>query len=186
MKSSTVVIVLVRLALMFFRPAAAQINGLLVYGSVPGLAPSDQYRFRVRVVGSGEQGWQAAFASIIRCKNTPKGKDAYFPELAGWSNTYINFEMSRPVEVEICRINSQPIRTAAADPYQLHLHLARKRRRHQPFRQRSGGRLLPSDTGRFPLCQRARNSQNGSLERRQRIVVRALSATATHRPHADR
>jgi hypothetical protein len=86
---------------------------LKVYGDVPGLEPSDQYSLRVRTVG-GE--WQRAFAFITRCKKAVPGKNKYFSHLSGWSNTYINFEMSGTVEVEISRAGGRPIRKAAAHP----------------------------------------------------------------------
>ncbi len=116
MKRSTTLVALIALALITLRSAGAQTNGLRIYGPVPGLASSNQYRFRVRIVGTGEKDWRAPFAFITTCKTTAKEKDAYFPELAGWSHTYINFEMDRAVEVEVSRFNDQPIRTAVAHP----------------------------------------------------------------------
>ena len=90
--------------------------GLHVYDSVPGLAPSDKYELRVRRVDDS-RGWHEAFAFITRCKQGDGMKtNNYFEHLSGWTNTYINFEMSRPVEVEIARVNGEPITKAAAHP----------------------------------------------------------------------
>lgn len=88
---------------------------LVVYREVPGLEPSEQYAFKVRKAGCKEP-WQEAFAFITRCKEEAKGKNAYFPHLSGWSNTYINFEMSGSVEIEIRRPNGQPIQKAVPHP----------------------------------------------------------------------
>lgn len=90
-------------------------DAVRVYGNVPGLEASDIYRLRVRPVGGGED-WREAFAFITRCKEGIKGKNAYFPHLSNWSNTYINFEMSRPVEIEIRRVNGEPISKAVSHP----------------------------------------------------------------------
>ena len=93
---------------------------LRVYGNVPGLPPSDQYRFRVRTVGAGVTAWQDAFAFITSSRATKAGNDkankGYFGHLRGWSNTYINFEMNRPVEVEISRVNGLAICKAVVHP----------------------------------------------------------------------
>ena len=86
-----------------------------VYGTVPGLAPSSKYSFRVRPAGA-DAGWQDAFAFITTCKQGGKGKNAYFGRLSGWTNTYINFEMSGPVEVEIRKASGDPIQKAVVHP----------------------------------------------------------------------
>ena len=88
---------------------------LRVYADVPGLKPSDQYRLRVRPHGS-QTAWQSAFAFITTCKDRKESKDNYFPHLKDWSNTYINFEMDGPVEVEISRVSARPIAKAVAHP----------------------------------------------------------------------
>ena len=46
------------------------------------------------------------------------GDGSYFPSLAGWTNTYINFEMpsSHPVEIEISRVDGTPITTGVVHP----------------------------------------------------------------------
>ena len=88
---------------------------LVVYPSVPGLAASAHYKVRVRSAGDGRE-WRSAFAWETVCKTVEKKSDAYFDSLAGWTNTYVNFETAGAVEIEITRVNGQPIRTAAAHP----------------------------------------------------------------------
>ncbi len=88
---------------------------LLVYPPVPGLAASEHYRVRVRAAADGEK-WQDAFAWETTCKTIEKKTDAYFDHLAGWTHTYVNFETEGAVEIEISRVNGQPIRTAAVHP----------------------------------------------------------------------
>jgi len=93
----------------------AKENDLIVYSDVPGGEASDYYELSVRSAG-GHASWRKAFAFITRSKEAKKGKNKYFSHLNGWSNTYINFEMGRPVEVEISRVNGKPIRKAVAHP----------------------------------------------------------------------
>jgi len=95
--------------------ATGEDGRLIVYSTVPGAEASDQYALAVRPAGS-EGPWRRAFAFITRCKKGIKGRNNYFRHLSGWSNTYINFEMNRPVEVEISRANGKPIRKAVAHP----------------------------------------------------------------------
>jgi hypothetical protein len=99
------------LALQFTACAA---DGLVVYPPVPGLAASEHYQVRVRPAREGGE-WQSAFAWETVCK-TNKEPGAYFDTLAGWTHTYVNFETAGAVEVEIGRVNGQPIRTAAVHP----------------------------------------------------------------------
>jgi len=80
-----------------------------VYPPVPGLAASEHYAVRVRA-GGGE--WKSAFAWQTSCKK----EEGYFDTLEGWTHTYVNFETSGAVEVEISRVNGQPIRSAAVHP----------------------------------------------------------------------
>jgi hypothetical protein len=88
---------------------------LVVYPPVPGLAASEHYHVRIRSAGdSGE--WKHAFAWVTACKTIEKNSDAYFDTLAGWTHAYVNFEMSGAVEVEIARVNGQPILSAAVHP----------------------------------------------------------------------
>ncbi|MBK8094490.1 MAG: endo-polygalacturonase [Verrucomicrobiaceae bacterium] len=86
-----------------------------VYPPVPGLAASGHYQVRLRSAGDGAE-WQSAFAFETACKTIEKKTDAYFDTLAGWSHAYVNFEMDAAVEVEITRVDGQPIRSAAVHP----------------------------------------------------------------------
>lgn len=96
--------------LMFFPLAGLEAaEGLLVYPPVPGLAASEHYVVRVRA-GGGD--WQRAFAWQTACKK----EEGYFDTLEGWTHTYVNFETSGAVEVEISRANGQAIRSAAVHP----------------------------------------------------------------------
>jgi hypothetical protein len=98
---------------LWVAPFAVHAAELVVYPPVPGLAPSGHYIVRVRSIG-GE--WQSAFAWETACKSIKKKTDAYFDTLAGWTHAYVNFETDGAVEVEISRVNGQPIRTAAVHP----------------------------------------------------------------------
>lgn len=86
-----------------------------VYPPVPGLAASSSYRVRVRPALGGAS-WQSAFAWETVCKPNAEKTDAYFDHLSGWTHAYVNFEMKAAVEIEISRVNGQPIRSAAAHP----------------------------------------------------------------------
>jgi hypothetical protein len=88
---------------------------LVVYPPVPGLAASEHYKVRVRPASDGGK-WQNAFAWETVCKILPKEADAYFDTLAGWTHTYVNFETAGAVEIEIARVNGQPIHSAAVHP----------------------------------------------------------------------
>jgi len=102
-------------------PRSGEERGLHVYDPVPGLAPSDKYQVRVRLLGSGN--WQEPFAFITRSKKgtaPQERKNAYISHLDGWSHTYVNFEMNKPVEVEISKANGASIRKAAANSQHKH------------------------------------------------------------------
>lgn len=88
---------------------------LVVYPPVPGLAASEHYTVRVRPAKDGA-GWRDAFAWETACQTVGKKTDAYFPHLAGWTHTYVNFETAGPVEVEISRADGQSIHTATVHP----------------------------------------------------------------------
>ncbi len=88
---------------------------LVVYPSVPGLAASEHYKVRVRSCGDGTE-WHDVFAWVTACKTVEKESDAYFDTLAGWTHTYVNFETSGAVEIEISHVDGRPIRTAAVHP----------------------------------------------------------------------
>jgi hypothetical protein len=102
-------------ALLLASQSMAPAAGLVVYPPVPGLAASEHYKVRVRPAGDGGE-WQSAFAWETSCKTIEKKTDAYFDTLAGWTHTYVNFETAGAVEIEIARVNGQPIRSAAAHP----------------------------------------------------------------------
>jgi hypothetical protein len=91
-------------------------EALVVYPPVPGLAASQQYQIRVRSSAMGSA-WQNVFAWETVCKTIEENTDAYFDTLAGWTHTYVNFETSGEVEIEIARVNGQPIRTASVHPF---------------------------------------------------------------------
>lgn len=97
-------------------PALSTADGLVVYPSVPGLPASPHYSVRVRAVASGSE-WRTPFVWETCCKASEPNTDAYFDTLAGWTHSYVNFETSGPVEVEITRVNGEPIRTAAVHPH---------------------------------------------------------------------
>lgn len=88
---------------------------LVVYPPVPGLAASGHYKVRVRSARDGSE-WRIAFAWETACKTIDKKTDAYFEHLAGWTHTYVNFETAGAVEIEISRVNGEPIRDAAVRP----------------------------------------------------------------------
>ena len=93
----------------------AQEETLVVYSNVPGAEASDQYELAVRTLET-KGPWLRPFAFVTRCKEGIKGKNNYFPHLSGWSNTFINIEMSGPVEIAIRKVNGKPIRKAAVHP----------------------------------------------------------------------
>jgi len=84
---------------------------LRIYPPVPGLEASAHYQVRIRTTADGAE-WYSAFAWQTECKD----EEAYFDTLKGWTHTYVNFETSGPVEIEISRVNGQPIRSAAVHP----------------------------------------------------------------------
>jgi hypothetical protein len=104
------------LAALLLAPfAALHADELVVYPPVPGLAASEHYKVRVRSVGEDSK-WQSAFAWETVCKTIEKKTDAYFDTLAGWTHTYVNFETASAVEIEISRVNGEPIHSAAVHP----------------------------------------------------------------------
>ncbi len=91
--------------------AVALADDLTVYPPVPGLEASLHYRVRIRPSSDGDT-WREAFAWQTECKD----EEAYFDTLKGWTHTYVNFETSVPVVIEISRVKGQPIRSAAVHP----------------------------------------------------------------------
>ena len=95
-------------------PTNTPLSGVNVYPPVPGLNPSDQYAVRV-CAASNTSVWESVFAFETKCK--PDWiTDAYFGELANWTHTYVNFETTLPVVVEISSLNGNPITNAVVHP----------------------------------------------------------------------
>ena len=99
---------------LFFVPLPATGEDLFFDAPVPGLQASEHYNVRVR--SAGTNAWKSAFAWVTACKAVEKKTDAYFDTLAGWTHTYVNFETSAAVEVEIARVDGRAIRSAAVHP----------------------------------------------------------------------
>ena len=95
----------------------AENSGINVYPPVPGLTPSDKYSFKVRTEDS--QNWLDPFAFVTTCQQGGE-TNRYYRHLEDWSNTYINFEMSNniPVEIEISKVDGSSISTAVVHPAQ--------------------------------------------------------------------
>ena len=73
---------------------------LSVYGPVPGLSPSPYYGVQVRQ--EGHQDWLSPFTFLTECTGeTFCNTTGAFNHLAGWSNSYVNFEMLEGVRVEV-------------------------------------------------------------------------------------
>jgi hypothetical protein len=103
--------------LLLFSSYIARAEGeLVVYPAVPGLPASGHYQVRVRSATVGSK-WRKAFVWETSCKSLPEKREAYFDSLAGWTHAYVNVETAGAVEVEIARVNGQPIRSAAVHPY---------------------------------------------------------------------
>ena len=103
------------IALLLASLIEANAEELVVYPPVPGLVASEHYKVRVRSARNGNE-WRSAFAWETVCKAIDKKTDGYFDTLAGWTHTYVNFETAGAVEIEIARVNGQPIRSAVVHP----------------------------------------------------------------------
>jgi hypothetical protein len=111
-----VVVGLLSLTIMCSTPSHAA-DGLVVYGDVPGLAPSEHYQVRLKpATARDDSAWKSAFTWQTTCAYRAERPDRYFKHLAGWTHSYVNFEMSAAVEVELARVGQSPIRTAVARP----------------------------------------------------------------------
>lgn len=104
--------------------AGAATKNLIVYGPVPGLAPSEHYAVRVRPA-AGNIPWQRTFVFKTACKDfgrfDPKNRgkidtEGYCANLSGWSHSYVNLETAGPVEVEISKVDGTAIRKATVHP----------------------------------------------------------------------
>lgn len=105
------------LSLILLLSASLLAAELITYPTIPGRAASDQYRCRVRLVGSDE--WKEAF--VLQTTSKPKEtegepKNGYTDILTGWSASWINLEMDSPVEVEISTVSGEEIRKAKVRP----------------------------------------------------------------------
>ena len=93
------------LALMTIsNPANAQIPGVNVYPAVPGLQGSTNYSVRV-CAATNTSVWTNAFTFQTSVPANPDTNFVYYSSVYGWSHSYVNFEMSVPVTVEISNIN---------------------------------------------------------------------------------
>ena len=106
-------------ALTISSSANAAITGVNVYGAVPNLAPSSQYSVRV-CAASNPSNSEPAFTFQTKVPSVPattqlKETTKYYDSLNGWSHSYVNFEMSVPVTVEITKIGG-PITSANVRP----------------------------------------------------------------------
>ena len=92
---------LILLALIPVIGFCAEDKPLHVYPPVPGLEPSEHYSFKIRKQGSNE--WMDMFALVTTCKSggitNGVTADAYYWRLGKWSNTYVNFEISKNTPV---------------------------------------------------------------------------------------
>jgi len=93
---------------------------LVVYSDVPGLAPSEFYKIRMRSNATNNE-WVESFAlvtrSLVAQAQQESGSDEhYFSHLKDWSHTYNNIEMNAAVEVEISKADGSPITKAVIHP----------------------------------------------------------------------
>ena len=88
-----------------------------VYGPVPGLPPSPYYRLQVRE--GGNEAWLNTFTLLTECTGEKFcNTTGVFRHLANWSNSYLNFEMSEDVrvEVKITKLYGDPVMKAKVRP----------------------------------------------------------------------
>lgn len=98
-------------------PQVHAADSVVVHAEVPGLAPSEHYQTRIKPASAtSDTAWKSAFTWQTNCNYTPQKPDRYFKHLAGWTHSYVNFEMSAAVEIELTRVGQQPIHTAVARP----------------------------------------------------------------------
>ena len=95
-------------------------ESLNVYGSVPGLDPSNYYKIQVKK--STDDEWIETFTmtsectTMTNCDQTPG--IGIWKHLANWTNAYINFEMAEDTEVEvkITKLWGDPLNKAVVHP----------------------------------------------------------------------
>ena len=95
-------------------PTNTPLAGVNVYEPVPGLQSSVQYAVRV-CAATNTSLWNSVFTFQSRVQ-PPWAPYAYYDNLKNWSHSYVNFEMTVPVTVEIARVNGRPISTAKVRP----------------------------------------------------------------------
>ncbi len=102
--------------------SVAHADGLTVYPPVRDAdgsthCESRQYKVRVREDRPGSP-WKDVYAMRTVCKTAKPGEGSkgYFAHLAGWSHTYVNFESTTDVVVEISDAVGYKIATAAVHP----------------------------------------------------------------------
>ena len=93
-------------------------NGRLeVYGEVPGLSHSPHYRLEVRE--EGETDWLRPATLLTECSGeTLCNTTGMFDHLQNWTNSYVNFEMSEGVrvEVKISKLGGEQVTKAVVHP----------------------------------------------------------------------
>ncbi|MDD1713424.1 MAG: hypothetical protein LUQ69_09700, partial [Methanoregulaceae archaeon] len=94
--------------------ADAQIPGVNVYPAVPGLPASTNYTVRV-CAASNPSVWTNVFTFQTAVPANPSGDYNYYSSVKGWSHSYVNFEMTVPVTVEISKVGGT-ITNAAVHP----------------------------------------------------------------------
>jgi uncharacterized repeat protein (TIGR02543 family) len=94
--------------------AVAQISGVNVYQAVPGLQGSDKYSVRV-CAAANPSVWTNVFTFQTLVPASPASGFNYYSMFYGWSHSYVNFEMTVPVTVEISKVGGS-ITTAAVHP----------------------------------------------------------------------
>jgi autotransporter-associated beta strand protein len=95
-------------------PTNTPIAGVNVYEPVPGLQASVQYAVRV-CAATNTALWNSVFTFQTRAQPS-WSPDSYYDNLKDWSHSYVNFEMTKPVTVEISKVNGQPITSAKVRP----------------------------------------------------------------------
>jgi uncharacterized repeat protein (TIGR02543 family) len=85
-------------------PADAQISGVNVYPAVPGLPASTNYTVRV-CAAANPSVWTNVFTFQTSVPANPDTNFVYYSSVYGWSHSYVNFEMTVPMTVEISNIN---------------------------------------------------------------------------------
>ena len=89
-------------------------GGVNVYPAVPGLPASDKYTVRV-CAAADPSVWANVFTFQTSVPAGPDGNFNYYSMFYGWSHSYVNFEMTVPVTVEISKVGGT-ITTAAVHP----------------------------------------------------------------------